>query len=732
MSDTPVPLSTLAKPVDRDGNTPKMTEWKNEPSLADLKADFLAAKPYHDAHMGRVRTWSDNLNITGSAKIATRPGRSSVQPRLIRKQAEWRYAPLSEAILSAENVFNVKPVTYEDVDAATQNSLLLNYQFRVYTDPVAFVDNYVRDLVDLGTVAVRVGWFSREEKKTYNQPVYEYYPITAGTPEAQVFSQALELAQQNPDAVDTMDPLLVEALKYFMETQQPNYVMQNGTKEVEVTEVVENYPTIEIIDIENLYVDPSCGNDYKKARFMAYSFETSYSDLKKDARYKNLDSVDWNAASVAASSPTHTPQYKDTTFNFKDKERKRVVATEMWSMWDTEKDGILRPILCTWIGDVCIRMEENPLPDGQAPFEIVPLMPIRGTFYGEPDGELLADNQKIIGAITRGMIDIMARSANGQMGMAKNMLDMPNQRRFEKGEDYYYNPNVNPQIGIIEHKFPEIPGSAMSMLQMVSMESESLVGVQGFNRGLNSKSLGEVAAGIRGAMDAVAQREMAVIRRMSSGLKKIGQRMMSMNQAFLTREEVIRVTNEEFVPIGPDEIQGKFDLIVDLSSAEADVARAQELAFMLQTLGANGDFGMVKMILVEIARLRKMPALAKMLEAYEPQPDPVQQEKAMLEVEILKAELAKIQSETQENLAQAKRHNALADQANLDFVEQETGTQHARDVDKVESQARANERLKVLEARLQNGSSRLSTPRKSGTGGTGGRPRTTGSGSFPA
>ena len=85
---------------------------------------------------------------------------------------------------------------------------------------------------------------------------------------------------------------------------------------------------------------------------------------------------------------------------------------------------------------------------------------------------------------------------------------------------------VDPQIGIIEHKFPEIPGSAMSMLQMVSMESESLVGVMGFNRGLNSESMGKVAAGIRGAMDAVAQREMAVIRRMANGLKKIGARML--------------------------------------------------------------------------------------------------------------------------------------------------------------------------------------------------------------
>lgn len=727
MSDTPVPLSTLAKPINGSSNQPKMTDWKNEPSLVELKQDFQAAKPYHDGHMARVRTWTDNLTVTGGAAIKPRQGRSSVQPKLIRKQAEWRYAPLSESVLSSEDLFRVKPVGAQDIASARQNSLLLNYQFRVYVDKVTFIDNLTRDMVDLGTAAVRVGWFSREEERTYEQPVYQYFPIQAGTQEAEEFNAALRIASETPDMIGTLDPLMIEALEYFSETQQPNYVVQSGVEEVKVMEVVENYPTVELIDIENLYVDPSCGNDYRKARFMAYSFETSYSELKKDARYKNLDKVDWNAAAVIGSTPAHSPQYKDTTFNFRDKERKRVVAVEMWALWDIEGNGVLKPILATWIGETCVRMEENPLPDGMAPFEIIPMMPIRGTFYGEPDGELLADNQKIIGAITRGMIDIMARSANGQMGMAKNMLDLPNQRRFERGEDYYYNPNVNPQIGIIEHKFPEIPGSAMSMLQMVNMESESLVGVMGFNRGLNSNSLGQVAAGIRGAMDAVAQREMSVIRRMSNGLKKIGERLLSMNQAFLTKEEVVQVTENDFVPVSADEIQGKFNLEVDLSSAEADVARAQELAFMLQTLGNNADWGMMQMVLVEIAYLRKMPGLAKKLEKYQPQQDPLAQQKAMLEIEVLKAELEKIRSETQENLAQAKRHNALADQANLDFVEQETGTKHARDVDKVTSQGRANERLEILKTRLANGSSRLTTP----VAGSAGRPRTNGSGSFP-
>jgi hypothetical protein len=65
--------------------------------------------------------------------------------------------------------------------------------------------------------------------------------------------------------------------------------------------------------------------------------------------------------------------------------------------------------------------------------------------YGEPDGELLEDNQRVVGAITRGMLDTMGRSANGQTGIRKDMLDATNRRKFEKGLDYEFNPNVDPR-----------------------------------------------------------------------------------------------------------------------------------------------------------------------------------------------------------------------------------------------------------------------------------------------
>jgi hypothetical protein len=339
----------------------------------------------------------------------------------------------------------------------------------------------------------------------------------------------------------------------------------------------------------------------------------------------------------------------------------------------------------------------------------VPYLPVRKSIYGEPDGVLIEDNQKVIGAVTRGMIDIMGKSANGQTGMRKDMLDATNRRKYEKGLDYEFNQNVDPRQGIHMHTYPEIPQSAQFMLQLQNMEAESLTGVKAFSGGLSGDSLGATATGIRGALDAASKREMGILRRLAAGIVKIGRKFIAMNAVFLDEEEVIRVTNEEFVPIRRDDLAGNFDLKLSISTAEEDNAKAQELAFMLQTMGNNMDAEMSKMILSDIARLRKMPGLAKRIEEYQPQPDPLEQKRRELELALLEAQIENERAHAMERqsgamLDQTKAGNVQSDTdlKNLDFVEQEAGVKQERDLQKQRAQAEGNMRLELLKSQLGN------------------------------
>ena len=685
------------------GMAPKLTNWAKEPTAAELQVDLDASRPAHDTFVMKVKKWNDLSAVEGKAKPPKIAGRSQVQPKLIRRQAEWRYSALTEPFNSSTKMFDVKPTTFEDADSARQNELVLNQQFRSKINRVNFIDNYVRANVDEGSAVVRVGWHRITTQVTEEVPVWTYSQPTSQEEITQL-EAALKLKTENNRVyVEQVDPAIQAACDFFEETGQPNVATQTGTEKVKVDKVIDNRPTLEVINLENFYFDPSCGEDLKKAGFAIFSFETSKAEmLKQPKRYKNLEHVNWESATTVAE-PHHMPQSTDTNFNYKDILRKRVVAYEYWGLWDIHGNGKLVAIVATWIGGVLVRLEENPYPDEALPFVIVPYMPIKRQVLGEPDAELLEDNQKILGAVSRGMIDLLGRSANAQQGFAKGFLDTLNRRRYESGQDYEFNPNLPPQMGVIDHKYPEIPQSAMLMLQLQNQEAEALTGVKAFSGGLSGNAYGDVAAGVKGILDAASKREMSILRRLAAGLVLIGKKIIAMNAEFLSEEEVVRITNEEFVTVRREDLKsfGEFDLEVDISTAEIDAAKAQDLSFMLQTMGNNMDFGVTKLILVEIARLKRMPELAKKVEAFQPQPDPLVQKLKEAEVARAYKEIEKLQSEIDLNKAKTLSEQTKAEQSVLDTVEQESGTKHVRDLEKQTAQSSGNQALEVTKALLK-------------------------------
>jgi len=683
--------------LDVDLSEPKkLVDWKNPPDLLELKADYDEAQSSHTSHVLDVDNWIGALN--GEQTINNKKGRSKIVPKLIRKQAEWRYAALSEPFLSTDDLFNTSPMTFEDKESAIQNQLLLNYQINCKLDKTAFIDEYVRTAVDEGTVIVKVGWEYQDEIIEVEVPDFDYVQ----SPEsAQMHEQLHQMMEQNPEMYEKdTAPEMKEAHRITMEGGVPMMPQQSGSHIEEEIKIIKNQPELEVCDYNNVIIDPTCLGDLNKANFIIYSFETSMAELKKDGRYSNLEHVILeNAAPLA--QPDHNLE-DETNFKFKDDPSKKIIVNEYWGYWDINDTGEVEPFIATWVGDVLIRMESNPFPDKKLPFVSVQYLPVRKHIYGEPDGALLEDNQKIIGAVTRGMIDIIGRSANGQMGIRKDALDVTNARKFEQGADYKFNSNVDPRQAFHMDTYPEIPNSALNMLNLQNNEAESLTGVKAFNSGISGAALGNTATGIRSALDAASKRELGILRRLADGINQIGRKIISMNSEFLSDQEIIRVTNEEFVAINREDLGGMYDIKLNISTAEADNEKAQELSFMLQTMGNNMDSSMSQIILADIARLRKMPDLAQQIKEYQPQPNPMAQQKAELEMQLLQAQIANETAKAQENavdveykkaktqteLSKSRSINSKADLDDLTFVEQESGVgrQHEENMKKMDQQ----------------------------------------------
>jgi hypothetical protein len=693
-------------------DTKPLTDWKKAPTLRELKQDLEDAKPIHDSQVQKIDRWLDNLRVEGKAKPAQVPGRSAIQPKLIRKQAEWRYPALTEPFLSTADIFKVKPVTWEDKKSSQQNQLVLNHQFNTKLDKVSFIDEYVRTAVDEGTVIVFLDWCY--ETEDYEEEVPEVQFVV--NPEyAEIHEYLAHLKKESPsEYLATIPEELREAHDLAVEEGRPIEPEIIGKKMATKTRVVKNHPLPEVCDYRNTVIDPTCGGDISQAGFVIRSYESSKALLNKyPNRYKNLDQIQVENNTILGS-PDHSVKGENQTFNFSDEARKKFIVYQYWGLRDLDGKGKLTPFVAEWVGDVMIRLEKAPVPAAGLPFVLEQYLPVRKNNYGEPDGELLEDNQKVLGALMRGMIDIMARSANGQTGISKAMLDATNRRKFEQGKDYEFNPGVDPRMGVYMHTYPEIPASAQFMTQMVQMEAESLTGVKAWNQGIGSQGLGDVAAGIRGALDASSKRELNILRRLSNGLVKLARKMIAMNAELLSDEEVIRITNEEFVTVKRDDLPGNFDLELAISTAEEDNNKAEQLAFMLQTVGPNTDPSMVRMILAEICRLRKMPDLAHAIENYQPQQDPVAQKMQELAVAELETKIAKARAETQlilenANLSAAKavtegakqgHLKAATDKTNLDFIEQESGVKQERDKELQGEQARAQGQLAVTQHHL--------------------------------
>ena len=654
----------------------KLTKWVNEPSVTDLEADLLAAKPIHQTHVTNTQKWLSKL--AGELHIKPPVGRSHVQPKLIRKQAEWRYASLEEPFLSTNDLFDIDPVTEEDYDAAEENQILINYQFNTKLDKVGFINEYVRTAVDEGTVFVQVGWKYEKGERT----VFEEIELSPTQAQMFVYSEVSKGNMSQEDAIA------------LMQSGEPIKRTVKRTKTI----VTANHPTLRVCEYDRLIIDPTCEGDLEKAQFIVVPFETSYSELMTEGKYKNLDKIFTEDGVILQGKMDDSTFYKTITnqtgFEFKDKARKKLTAYEYYGYWDIDGKGITKPIKAIWVGSVMISLEELPYPDKKLPFVGVQFMPVRKSIYGEPDGKLIEDNQDILGAVTRGMIDILGRSANGQVLMTKGLLDQANQKKYEQGDNAFINPGFDPRTSIHMQTFPEIPNSALQMLNLQNQEAESLTGVVAFNTGISGNALGSTATAVRGALDSASKRELGILRRLSAGVEKIGRKIIAMNGEFLEDEEVIRVTNKSFRTVRRDALAGDFDLRVKISTAESDNQKIEKLAFMMQTGQQSMDPEEAKLVRAEIYKLQKMPDLAQKVLSYQPQPDPVSEQIRQLDLERLSLENQKLRAEieerqsraienqvdvelkqakTQNELAKASKTNSEKDMTDLAFVRKDLG-----------------------------------------------------------
>ena len=570
--------------------------------LNKLKSDMKAADILRLEWFNKI---SDYRNQTFGRPYGNEiKGKSQIVSQDIRKQLEWMIPSLADPFLSSPDIIKCNPITWEDVPSARQNELLLNTQFCRKFPRYNFLMKSLKVLAMEGTLVVQTGWDYEDEE----------------------VEEMVETVVIDPESGEEM---------IIMAKQK-------------VTKVKKNQPTAVVCRNEDIYIDPTCMDNMDKCQFVIHRYETDLSSLRADGRYKNLDKVDKYEGQNMDNG--YYPQ-DHTYFTFEDKARKKMVMYEYWGNYDVNEDGIAEPIVCSWIGNTVVRLQSNPYPDKKPPFIVVPFNAVPFQIYGDSLASVIGDNQKVKTAIIRGVIDNMAQSNNGQVGMKKGSLDIANRKKFLQGNNFEYNGDKG---DFWQGSYNQIPGSAFDVMTLMNNEIESQTGVKSFSGGITGSALGSTATGARGALDATATRRISLVRNIAENLiKPLMRKWMSYNAEFLEAEEIVRITNEEFIPIKRDDLTGNIDIDISISTAEDNNAKSQELSFLLQTLGNTMPFEMTQMIIAEIAKLSRMPDLEKRIRDFKQEPDPAAQQMQQAEMERLALENQKLQSEIVRNNARA-------------------------------------------------------------------------------
>lgn len=419
-----------------DEASPKPTLNKAE-LLKTLKADLSASETMQKEWLAKRETYRNET--AGRPYGNETAGKSAIITKDIKKQLEWQLPSLAEPFLSTTSVITCEPVTFEDTLAARQNELLLNTQFCRKFPRYNFIMKALRILATEGTVIVRTGWD------------YE--------------GEDIETTIEEVQSVDGEESIV--------------------TTTVTVPKTIINQPTATVCRNDDIFIDPTCMDEMSKCQFVVHRQEVDLSTLRADGRYKNLEKI-------STSSGTRYGDYvpaDSTNFTFKDEPRKKLLMYEYWGNYDVNGDGIAEPIVCAWIDDVIVRLQSNPYPDGKPPFIVVPYNAVPFQLFGEALAETIGDNQKVKTAITRGLIDNMAKSNNAQIGMRKGALDTTNRRRFLNGDNFEYNGTPS---DFWQGSYNQIPGSVFDMLSLQNNEIESQTGVKSFSNGISGTSLGNM------------------------------------------------------------------------------------------------------------------------------------------------------------------------------------------------------------------------------------------------
>jgi len=616
----------------------------NAEALKIILSDIEQAKKAKKDIDGKIDTWIKEYN--GDPYGNERDNYSQIVVKDIKKAVEWFIPNAVEPFVKSQRIVSLDGITAEDVPASKMHEKLLNYQFVRKFDRYSFIHDMMKVSSTEGTTNIRCAWEFEEDVKS-----------------------------KKFKNIDERGLQLIEAEGFEVEDLERGEKPGTYNATAINRKVKSNNPTAKVIKNEDFFPDPSatCVED---CGFIAERYESTMSELLATGKFdksvlKEIDmTLEKSDSELKSQREERRKESGGGDYESEAVSNKKVTVYEYFGFLDMDGDGINEPIMATIVNDKDLEITDNPYPDQELPFVSIPFSKTPFSFWGEPLAEFLSDNQKIRTSLVRGFIDDIARSNNGKKFIKKGSMDAVNKRKYENNLDGLIEINGD-STDIFDGSYNPIQPSVYQLFEVIQQESEGISGINRTMQGTDSRGINDSATGAAIQQDMAQKRMMDVIRRHSEGLNKVFRKWISYNKAFLSDEEVMRISGE-YIPFKRDDISGEFDINITVGTDGVAEAKVNQMTMLMQQVGGLSNVATIpdqffNMMLAKIADEWGYVDVAQALETAQPNPpSPEQVEAQRLELEKLREEIEEIKSKAQLNEAKAVEAGSNANSTNVE------------------------------------------------------------------
>jgi len=489
---------------------------------------------------------------------------------------EWMVPSLIQPFIETNDFLKVKPVSasMQSIIKAQLARELLNYQIRRRNDFYQFLYDIIKGFLIGGESFCKVVWQKKNTKM--GQPVD--YPKIFATPADQIrYDWTVQNFEDSSVVTQEEELTRSEVLDLFMTTSSEQTHEKNIPKKKLKKGVI----------------------DFRFNQAIAQQGRNSKTGYLRDEQAEQRNWVG------------------DVDQNNADKNKSFYLRREQWTMYDMEGNGFMEPIMAVFIDDKLVQVLRNNLPDKKPPF-------IRGECIRDVMGnpamgwaELLSEIQKYQTGIMRMFSDNLNAQHNGIYEYDQTKIDQSSILLLQKAPPGSKIPIASRAIGSIVPIQPApIANQAFSITEKLEVSKENRSGFTRYSQGQDSNSLNQTATGITQILNRSELRMWEMSKRFSEMfMKKLGRKVLSLNQALLTSVDLelqfnvpefsvmssggVQVTVPkrragDWVAVNNNDLDGSFDLELDVSTKSDEQTQIDNNLNWAQFFGPYVQQGIIK------------------------------------------------------------------------------------------------------------------------------------------